>query len=211
MAATDEDTATHSNHAVEQHRPQALPSIEGLHRASDVHSYALRPLVNRTSPSAQSRMPIDLIKKAPIPEDVPKDFPTGLYALAFTVEQEPPADDNSRDDAETAPQKQFLRTSSNLYAPRWTRGRGASRQAWCGLCQQGQWLDLRCSEDWYDKLYKHGIDSDGDLLPRPEGIRKTSNGKGWECLCGICDRWISLRRAEATWFRHVYDVSTLRM
>jgi len=148
----------------------------------------------------------DLPLTSPSGDHLLQDFPFGVYALAFTKEENSPSVDPSPPDTQTKPRRSSQRTSSNLYTPRWTRGAGAARQGWCGLCQPGRWLDLRNSEYWYDKLYRHGIDSGGNLLPRPKDIRRASNDRGWECLCGECRRWIYLKRAEATWFRHAYDV-----
>jgi len=133
------------------------------------------------------------------------DFPIGVYALAKTTEGQNPTFSNS--DAHDLEPRANQDCAANLYTPQWTRCKGTARQGWCGLCQPGRWLDLRNSEYWYDKLYRHGIDTNGDLLSRPQNVRKTVSNRGWECLCATCNKWITLKRGEASWFRHVYEVS----
>jgi len=135
------------------------------------------------------------------------DFPVGLYALARTTEEQAPPLSNRGDQHSDLTPRPSQDCAANLYTPRWTRGRGTARQGWCGLCQPGRWLDLRNSEYWYDKLYRHGIDTNGNLLSRPQNVRKTTNNRGWECLCAACTKWISLKRGEASWFRHAYEAS----
>jgi len=136
------------------------------------------------------------------------DFPVGLYALARTTEEQAPPLSHQGDQHSDLIPRPKQDCAANLYTPRWTRGRGTARQGWCGLCQPGRWLDLRNSEYWYDKLYRHGIDTNGNLLSRPQNVRKTTNNRGWECLYAACTKWISLKRGEASWFRHAYEVSS---
>src|SRR5438270_600442 len=45
---------------------------------------------------------------------------------------------------------------SDLYNPRWVRGQGVERKAWCGMCKPGVWLKIGITF-WRHKQYRHGI------------------------------------------------------
>ncbi|KAF1344092.1 hypothetical protein BDV97DRAFT_274326, partial [Delphinella strobiligena] len=108
-------------------------------------------------------------------------------------------------DVELIPQEQVIKNADDLYVPRWIRGQGKNREAWCGTCDR--WFSLKRSAYWYHQNFSHGIHRGGYRYPQPIEIRRTMMQKAWDGLCGSCERWIPLgssNKTDTSWYRHVY-------
>lgn len=118
--------------------------------------------------------------------------------------------DTSPPDVELIPQEQVIKNADDLYVPRWIRGQGKNREAWCGTCDR--WFSLKRSAYWYHQNFSHGIHRGGYRYPQPIEIRRTMMQKAWDGLCGSCERWIPLgssNKTDTSWYRHVYKVGLL--
>lgn len=130
--------------------------------------------------------------------------------LSSTLIVDPPDADMEPTDAQSMPRKQDLKHPDNLYLPKWVRGHGRGREAWCGDgCQR--WLSLKRSTYWYHKNFIHGITVTGQRFPGPVQTRFTKDNSH-EGLCSTCNKWIQLggsRGTDTSWFRHVYKCGSM--
>ena len=99
----------------------------------------------------------------------------------------------------------------DLYNPKYIRGVGQQRQAWCGHCRPGHWLGLKKSAWWYHRSYHLGLNSrTGRPFDKPTRHRTVEGRDGlWEGLCGNCGEWVVLKKNRKTvnsWFRHANKV-----
>lgn len=118
-----------------------------------------------------------------------------------------PLEATSHPDVELIPQEQVIKNADDLYVPRWIRGQGKNREAWCGTCDR--WFSLKRSAYWYHQNFSHGIHRGGYRYPQPIEIRSTMMETAWDGLCGSCERWIPLgssNKTDTSWYRHVYKV-----
>ncbi|KAK3347072.1 hypothetical protein B0T25DRAFT_418091, partial [Lasiosphaeria hispida] len=68
-----------------------------------------------------------------------------------------------------------------------------------------EWLVLKNSAFWYDKLFTHINAATGNPFQEPQMTRRMDgNLDVWSGLCGSCNEWIALVSSETTWFRHAY-------
>ena len=101
---------------------------------------------------------------------------------------------------------------SDMYSPSWIRGLRKNREAWCGNCRPGHWLNMANSRYNYHRAYYHGINpGNGKPFEAPIDLRRPDPlTSTWEALCGECKQWIKIKKHEVpgnSWFRHAHKVS----
>ena len=132
---------------------------------------------------------------------------------------DPPASDFEVANEDDKPKLQTdkLRFPGDLYTPRWVRGTGNAREAWCDRCEQGNWLQLKNSQYWYDQVHKHGISSVSGLrFTPPTHLKIYSDAAGTvEAKCHQCKEWVLIctakrRRNFAAFFKHAHACHSYR-
>ncbi|PWN88447.1 hypothetical protein FA10DRAFT_233077, partial [Acaromyces ingoldii] len=108
-------------------------------------------------------------------------------------------------------QEEKMRSSNDLYTPRWVRGDGTAREAWCSLCEPGKWMQLKTSQYWYHVRGTHGVNSvTGKIYDPPLQLRCYDDAAGTTLgLCGECNKWVAIctakrKRTFAAWFKHAH-------
>lgn len=132
---------------------------------------------------------------------------------------DPPASDFEVENEEDRPRRQTdkLRFPGDLYTPRWVRGSGNAREAWCDRCESGNWLQLKNSQYWYDQVHKHGISSVSGLrFTAPTHLKVYADAAGTvEGKCHQCKEWVLIctakrRRNFAAFFKHAHACHSYR-
>nr|CDI56152.1 conserved hypothetical protein [Melanopsichium pennsylvanicum 4] len=132
---------------------------------------------------------------------------------------DPPAADFEVENEEDRPRLQTdkLRFPGDLYTPRWVRGSGNAREAWCDRCESGNWLQLKNSQYWYDQVHKHGISSVSGLrFTAPTHLKVYADAAGTvEGKCHQCKEWVLIctakrRRNFAAFFKHAHACHSYR-
>lgn len=132
---------------------------------------------------------------------------------------DPPASDFEVENEEDRPRLQTdkLRFPGDLYTPRWVRGSGNAREAWCDRCESGNWLQLKNSQYWYDQVHKHGISSVSGLrFTAPTHLKVYADAAGTvEGKCHQCKEWVLIctakrRRNFAAFFKHAHACHSYR-
>ncbi|CBQ70129.1 conserved hypothetical protein [Sporisorium reilianum SRZ2] len=132
---------------------------------------------------------------------------------------DPPKSDFDVDNEEDRPRRQTdkLRFPGDLYTPRWVRGSGNAREAWCDRCESGNWLQLKNSQYWYDQVHKHGISSVSGLrFTAPTHLKVYADAAGTvEGKCHQCKEWVLIctakrRRNFAAFFKHAHACHSYR-
>lgn len=132
---------------------------------------------------------------------------------------DPPASDFEVENEDDRPRRQTdkLRFPGDLYTPRWVRGSGNAREAWCDRCESGNWLQLKNSQYWYDQVHKHGISSVSGLrFTAPTHLKVYADAAGTvEAKCHQCKEWVLIctakrRRNFAAFFKHAHACHSYR-
>ncbi|KAJ9476054.1 hypothetical protein PHBOTO_006131 [Pseudozyma hubeiensis] len=132
---------------------------------------------------------------------------------------DPPKEDFEVENEEDRPRRQTdkLRFPGDLYTPRWVRGSGNAREAWCDRCESGNWLQLKNSQYWYDQVHKHGISSVSGLrFTAPTHLKVYADAAGTvEAKCHQCKEWVLIctakrRRNFAAFFKHAHACHSYR-
>ncbi|CDS01097.1 hypothetical protein [Sporisorium scitamineum] len=132
---------------------------------------------------------------------------------------DPPKSDFEVENEEDLPRRQTdkLRFPGDLYTPRWVRGSGNAREAWCDRCEGGNWLQLKNSQYWYDQVHKHGISSVSGLrFTAPTHLKVYADAAGTvEGKCHQCKEWVLIctakrRRNFAAFFKHAHACHSYR-
>ncbi|CAK4033843.1 Hypothetical predicted protein [Lecanosticta acicola] len=104
------------------------------------------------------------------------------------------------------PRRRTRRSDDDEYTASWIRGDGNDRAGWCGICRS--WHKLKNSAYWYHMHYFHGISCvTGKPFDKPLSWRQAQGSTGWEALCGGCNQWVSVGRADRAttpYYRHAY-------
>jgi hypothetical protein len=143
-------------------------------------------------------------------ESSPEDMPErpNIYESLQSEEAPPPEEDMNPDDEDMIPRQEDPPSTTDLYKPRWVRGKGHDREGWCGRCEGGCWAKLKNSGFWYHRSYTHGISPNtGRAYPPPCQWRLSDgNPSRWEGLCDQCGEWLKVdttKKGHNSWFRHV--------
>jgi hypothetical protein len=134
--------------------------------------------------------------------------PPNIYESLDGDETPPPESDMNPEDEDMIPRQEDPQSITDLYKPRWVRGKGHDREGWCGRCEGGCWAKLKNSGFWYHRSYTHGISPNtGRPYPPPRSWRLSEGTPSrWEGLCGQCGEWMKVdttKKGHNSWFRHV--------
>jgi hypothetical protein len=134
--------------------------------------------------------------------------PPNIYETLEGDEAPPPEDCMNPDDEDMIPRQEDPQSITDMYKPRWVRGKGHGREGWCGRCETGCWAKLKNSGFWYHRSYTHGISPNtGQPYPPPCRWRVSEgNPSRWEGLCENCGEWLKVdttKKGHNSWFRHV--------
>lgn len=147
-------------------------------------------------------------KSTPGIEDMPENVDT-MPALAFVwmppMDFTPPIECFEVEDEDLVPRREEPMFGGDIFTPGWVRGYGKRKEAFCGRCNPGVWLNIEDSSYEKNLTYMHGIASTGLSLPRPSSLRQLSGKSGaWQGYCDACIGWRNLRKSSAgwNWFRH---------
>lgn len=160
----------------------------------------------------------DIILRAPAGSKM-EDVYYDQHCELRTGMADPPASDFEVENEEDRPRLQTdkLRFPGDLYTPRWVRGAGNSREAWCDRCESGNWLQLKNSQYWYDQVHKHGISSVSGLrFTAPTHLKVYADAAGTvEGKCHQCKEWVLIctakrRRNFAAFFKHAHACHSYR-
>ncbi|KAN0063743.1 hypothetical protein ACQY0O_003793 [Thecaphora frezii] len=160
----------------------------------------------------------DIVLRAP-PGSKMEDVYYDQHCEIQTGMPDPPASDFDVENEEDRPRLQTdkLRFPGDLYTPRWVRGTGNAREAWCDRCEHGNWLQLKNSQYWYDQVHKHGISSVSGLrFTAPTHLRVYADAAGTvEGKCHQCKEWVLIctakrRRNFAAFFKHAHACHSYR-
>ncbi|SPO29878.1 uncharacterized protein UTRI_06152_B [Ustilago trichophora] len=185
---------------------------------------------NRSSSSASAVQQANTLANTPfhITTDIVLRAPTGSKMEDVYYDQhcemrtgmaDPPASDFEVENEEDRPRLQTdkLRFAGDLYTPRWVRGSGNAREAWCDRCESGNWLQLKNSQYWYDQVHKHGISSVSGLrFTAPTHLKVYADAAGTvEGKCHQCKEWVLIctakrRRNFAAFFKHAHACHSYR-
>ena len=136
-----------------------------------------------------------------------------LYERLRIPQSSPPSTDeaaaNPKLDSEDSQTAQ-----EDLYTPRWIRGAGKDREAWCGYCKTGKWFNRRNSAYWYHLLRVHGVrPSTGQRMEEPIAFKISAYSKT-QALLGLCEcnEWVMLLTEPGVqrWFIHVAECPKMR-
>ncbi|GAC75370.1 hypothetical protein PANT_15c00038 [Moesziomyces antarcticus T-34] len=160
----------------------------------------------------------DIVLRAP-PGSKMEDVYYDQHCEMRTGMPDPPASDFEVENEDDRPRRQTdkLRFPGDLYTPRWVRGAGNAREAWCDRCENGNWLQLKNSQYWYDQVHKHGISSVSGLrFTAPTHLKVYADAAGTvEGKCHQCKEWILIctakrRRNFAAFFKHAHACHSYR-
>lgn len=160
----------------------------------------------------------DIVLRAPAGSKM-EDVYYDQHCELRTGMADPPVSDFEVENEEDRPRLQTdkLRFPGDLYTPRWVRGSGNSREAWCDRCESGNWLQLKNSQYWYDQVHKHGISSVSGLrFTAPTHLKIYADAAGTvEGKCHQCKEWVLIytakrRRNFAAFFKHAHACHSYR-
>ena len=160
----------------------------------------------------------DIVLRAPAGSKM-EDVYYDQHCEMRTGMADPPASDFEVENEEDRPRLQTdkLRFPGDLYTPRWVRGSGNAREAWCDRCESGNWLQLKNSQYWYDQVHKHGISSVSGLrFTAPTHLKVYADAAGTvEGKCHQCKEWVLIctakrRRNFAAFFKHAHACHSYR-
>ena len=201
------------------------PSPSGMASTGDK-----RQQRDRSSSSASAAQQANVLANTPfhITTDIVLRAPAGSKMEDVYYDQhceirtgmaDPPASDFEVENEEDRPRRQTdkLRFPGDLYTPRWVRGSGNAREAWCDRCESGNWLQLKNSQYWYDQVHKHGISSVSGLrFTAPTHLKVYADAAGTvEGKCHQCKEWVLIctakrRRNFAAFFKHAHACHSYR-
>lgn len=214
--------AAAARHGIES---SGYPSPSGLAASADK-----RQQRDRSSSTASAVQQANILANTPfhITTDIVLRAPAGSKMDDVYYDQhcelrtgmaDPPASDFEVDNEEDRPRRQTdkLRFPGDLYTPRWVRGSGNAREAWCDRCESGNWLQLKNSQYWYDQVHKHGISSVSGLrFTAPTHLKVYADAAGTvEAKCHQCKEWVLIctakrRRNFAAFFKHAHACHSYR-
>jgi hypothetical protein len=160
----------------------------------------------------------DIVLRAPAGSKL-EDIYYDQHCEIQTGLADPPKSDFEVENEEDRPRLQTdkLRFPGDLYTPRWVRGSGNAREAWCDRCENGNWLQLKNSQYWYDQVHKHGISSVSGLrFTAPTHLKIYADAAGTvEGKCHQCKEWVLIctakrRRNFAAFFKHAHACHSYR-
>ncbi|PWN53075.1 hypothetical protein IE53DRAFT_219322 [Violaceomyces palustris] len=190
-------------------------STSSHRRQSSAASQAIQSNLLATTPY---HITTDIVLRAP-PGSKMEDVYYDQHCENQTGMPDPPASDFDVANEDDKPRLQTdkLRFAGDLYTPRWVRGTGNAREAWCDRCEHGNWLQLKNSQYWYDQVHKHGISSVSGLrFTAPTHLRVYADAAGTvEGKCHQCGEWILIctakrRRNFAAFFKHAHSCHSYR-
>lgn len=198
--------------------PSGMPGADK--RQSRDRSSSTASNVQQANPLANTPFHIttDIVLRAPAGSKM-EDVYYDQHCELRTGMADPPASDFEVENEEDRPRLQTdkLRFPGDLYTPRWVRGAGNAREAWCDRCESGNWLQLKNSQYWYDQVHKHGISSVSGLrFTAPTHLKVYADAAGTvEGKCHQCKEWVLIctakrRRNFAAFFKHAHACHSYR-
>ena len=198
--------------------PSGLPSGDMRQQRDRSSSTASAVQQANTLANTPFHITTDIVLRAPAGSKM-EDVYYDQHCEIRTGMADPPASDFEVENEEDRPRLQTdkLRFPGDLYTPRWVRGSGNAREAWCDRCESGNWLQLKNSQYWYDQVHKHGISSVSGLrFTAPTHLKVYADAAGTvEGKCHQCKEWVLIctakrRRNFAAFFKHAHACHSYR-